>query len=51
MLTADLSELKVIEKRLSEITALYVEIMEALDMEEKESGVLNETKDACSKRV
>lgn len=46
MLGTDLAELKAIEKRLSEITALYVEIMEAFDMEEKESGVLNETKDA-----
>lgn len=51
MLTADLSELKVIEKRLSEITALYVEIMEAFDMEEKRKRGFKRDKGCfCNKR-
>lgn len=46
MLTADLEEIRAIDKRLSEITSSYVEIIEEFNIEEKESGVLNDTKDA-----
>ncbi|NFL76218.1 type I restriction-modification system subunit M [Clostridium sporogenes] len=45
ILTEDLEELQAIEKRLTEITSLYAEIIDSLDEEEKESSVLNETSD------
>lgn len=46
ILTKDLEELQVIEKRLTEITSLYAEIIDLLDDEERESSVLNDTNDA-----
>lgn len=46
ILTEDLEELQAIEKRLTEITSLYTEIIDSLDEEERESSVLNETNDA-----
>lgn len=46
ILTEDLEELQAIEKRLTEITSLYAEIIDSLDEEEKESSVLNDTNDA-----
>lgn len=46
VLTTDVEELRAVEKRLSEIVALSIEIIEAFDAEEKESSVLNETKDS-----
>ena len=46
ILTEDLEELQAIEKRLTEITSLYAEIIDSLDAEERESSVLNDTNDA-----
>lgn len=46
ILTEDLEELQVMEKRLSEITSLYEEIIDSLDAEERESSVLNDSNDA-----
>ncbi|MDD3052745.1 MAG: N-6 DNA methylase, partial [Candidatus Cloacimonetes bacterium] len=46
LLTEDLEELQAIERRLTEITSLYVEIIDSLDAEERESSVLNDTNDA-----
>ncbi|WP_406543348.1 N-6 DNA methylase [Clostridium ljungdahlii] len=46
ILTEDLEELQAIEKRLTEITSLYGEIIDSLDEEERESSVLNEANDA-----
>lgn len=46
ILTEDLEEIQAIEKRLTEITSLYAEIIDSLDAEERESSVLNDTNDA-----
>ncbi len=46
ILTKDLEEIQAIEKRLTEITSLYAEIIDSLDAEERESSVLNDTNDA-----
>ena len=46
ILAEDLEELQMIEKRLAEITSLYAEIIDLLDVEERESSVLNDTNDA-----
>ena len=46
ILTEDLEELQAIEKRLTEITSLYTEIIDSLDAEERESSVVNDTNDA-----
>lgn len=46
VLTEDLEEIQEIEKRLTEITSLYVEIIDSLDEEERESSILNDTNDA-----
>ena len=46
LLADDLNELLSLESRLAEITSLYTEIIESLDVEEKEGSYLNETNDA-----
>lgn len=52
ILTVDLEELQVIKNRLTKITSLYEEIIDSLDIEERESSVLNDTNDAfVSKEV
>lgn len=52
LLTADFEELSSMESRLSDISSSYAEIINSLDVEEKESSTLNDTNDAfVSKEV
>lgn len=50
LLSEELRELTVLQNRLMEIPFLYAEIIDSFDIEEKESDILNEAKDAFSSK-
>lgn len=52
ILTDDLDELTALEERLEEISSLYMDIIESMEEEEKESSILNDSNNAfVSKEV